>query len=97
MGGYDRYFDFVFNFNAAQLDKLDQWITNGGTFGLGFDPDCHYYNRGIHFSIEIGQTPTPTQTVPDGGSTAVFLGVALMGTAVARAKLRAGRPVPVKA
>ncbi len=97
VGGYDRYFDFVYNLTSAQLGTLDDWITNGGTFGLGFDPDCHYFNKGIEFCIEIGQTPTPTQTVPDGGSTAILLGIALMGTAFWRRKLRGLNPAVAKA
>jgi hypothetical protein len=75
-GGYDRGFDFTYNFTASQLDALTSYITNGHTagnadFGIAFDPDCHYYNDGISLSVQ-------TSKVPDGGMSVVLLGLGLL-------------------
>ncbi len=66
---------FSFLFTAPQLVTLTNYITNGHTggsgyadFGLGFDPDCHYYNDGVTFTITTGQV-----SVPDGGATILLL------------------------
>ncbi|MEJ5237729.1 hypothetical protein [Limisphaera sp. VF-2] len=50
------------------LDELTAYIANGNNFGLGFDPDCHYWNKGVQFTIH-----TAPQRVPDGGSTLALL------------------------
>jgi hypothetical protein len=36
------------------VDKLQEYISNDGMFGLAFDPDCHYYNDGISLIITTG-------------------------------------------
>ena len=50
------------------------WLSDGN-FGFGIDPDCHYYNSGITFTIETtrdtGKTPEP--------STILLLGSGLIG------------------
>jgi hypothetical protein len=30
-----------------------------GNFGLGFDPDCHFYNNGVRLNIETAAVPIP--------------------------------------
>ena len=59
------------------LDDLAQFLADGN-FGIGFDPDCHFYNNGVTFQI----------TVPDGGMTMMLLGSALIGLEGLRRKLR---------
>jgi hypothetical protein len=44
-------------------------------FGLGFDPDCHYYNDGISLSI------TTSNSVPDNAVTLLLLGFGLVAMA----------------
>jgi len=58
------------------------YIGNGHTggsgyadFGLGFDPDCHYYNDGITLTI------TTSNSVPDNAVTLLLLGVGLVAVA----------------
>lgn len=54
----------TFNFNALQLQKLNQYISGGvsngdnGRIGFGFDSDCHFFNDGIEFTM-ISDVPPP--------------------------------------
>jgi hypothetical protein len=84
--------NFTFSFNNTLLAVLDDYITNGHTqgssyadFGLGFDPDCHFYNDGITFTITTARIPPPPP-VPDNGATLVLLGSATVGLALFRRK-----------
>jgi hypothetical protein len=71
---------FTYNFTAAQLLVLQQYITNGKNIAFGFDPDCHFWNTGITFTIKTGILPVPVP-VPDTGSTMIFLALALLALA----------------
>lgn len=87
-GGVNTGYDFIYNFSAANLITLRNFITdtNGaGTydFSLGFDPDCHYYNSGITFEIT-----TTTTKVPDNGSTLTLFGLGLLGLCGIAPRLR---------
>lgn len=55
------------------------WMSDGN-FGVGLDPDCHYYNTKIELVIT-------TCRVPDGGATAMLLGMVLMGMSALRRRL----------
>ena len=57
-GGYNNAVNFTHTFNAAQLMALASYIANGGNIAFGFDPDCHYWNNGIVFTINT-QQPVP--------------------------------------
>jgi hypothetical protein len=92
VGGVNNGFDLVYAFDATEKLTLASWIQDGGTFGLGFDPDCHYFNTGIEWCIEVTPTPTENQTVPDGGSTAALLGLALLGVGAIRSKFQPTAP-----
>jgi len=48
---------FTLNFNAAQLDVLRTYINNGNNLAFGIDPDCHFWNDGVSFTMNI--TPVP--------------------------------------
>lgn len=76
---------YSYAFTAPQLATLTSYITNGHTgnssyvdFGMGFDPDCHYYNSCVQLTLNTAQS------VPDVASTAGLFGVAaavlLVGT-----------------
>jgi hypothetical protein len=68
--------NFVYNFTSAQLTALFSYISNGGNFALGFDPDCHFFNDGIKFEIFTG-SPTPNSPTPEPAT------IALLGTGLA--------------
>ncbi|HEY0370243.1 MAG TPA: hypothetical protein VGC85_11650 [Chthoniobacterales bacterium] len=48
---------YVLNFTPTELASLQQYISNGKDIALGLDPDCHFFNDGITFSMNI--TPVP--------------------------------------
>jgi hypothetical protein len=68
-GGRPRNFNLVFDFSSlGLLGTLNNFAaTTPGTgkanFGFGIDPDCHYYNDGVTFTITT-ETNTPTN-VPE--------------------------------
>lgn len=46
-------------FTPPELQTLAQYIMNDQRFGLGFDPDCHYWNDGVKLTLETRPIPEP--------------------------------------
>ena len=44
----------------------------GGIFGLGFDPDCHFYNHGITLTLLTSDKPTSSPDVPEPATLMLF-------------------------
>jgi hypothetical protein len=69
-------FNLVINFSAANLTLLQSLLSsdsNGATnpnVGLGFGPDCHYYDSGVTLTISTG--------VPDSANTLTLVGLSLL-------------------
>jgi hypothetical protein len=55
--------DFSYTFTGTQISLLSGYVTNDGVFGIGFDPDCHYWNNGITLTIETNVIPAPSAIV----------------------------------
>ncbi len=70
--------NYTYTFTNAQLDVLNSLIIDDGGFGLGFDPDCHYYNDGIYLTIVTSDQVDVARTPEPGAITLTGLGIGLV-------------------
>lgn len=70
--------DLTLNITGANLSAFVASALDG-TIGLGFDPDCHFYNSGVSLSITTAGAAT-TSAVPEP-TTMLLFGAGLIGLA----------------
>lgn len=66
------------------LNILDAYLRNGNDFAFGIDPDCHYYNDQVTFTITTDTLPVPEP------STFALLGIAIAGLAILKRRTKTG-------
>jgi hypothetical protein len=64
---------YTYNLTSAQVGFLAAYIANGNNIALGFDPDCHFWNNGITFTINYtnGAVPEPVSMLLLGSGLSV--------------------------
>lgn len=67
--GYSNRTDITYTFTQEEVDTFVMYLANSNYIGLGFDPDCHFYNSGI--TLEL--VPEP--------ATMLLFGTGLIGLA----------------
>lgn len=81
LGGTDIYLTQWKNLTTTPTDKLEyifsgdalttllSYVENDGLFGIGFDPDCHYYNDGVSLTV---RTEIPGSATPEPATLLLF-------------------------
>jgi hypothetical protein len=78
--GWRNRRDVTYAFDAAEVSAFNSYLSDGN-FGLGLDPDCHYYNGGVKLDVETGRIPV--RAVPEAG-TFILLAAGLAGMGALR-------------
>lgn len=50
--------DYEYHFTSSQIAMLNNYLQND-VFGLGLDPDCHYFNNGVKLKVYTSVVPEP--------------------------------------
>jgi hypothetical protein len=61
--------DLSYSFTQDEIDMLNDYAFDG-LFGLGFDPDCHFYNDGVSLDVVTALMPPP---IPEPATMALVL------------------------
>lgn len=68
--------DLEYVFSTNELLTLSNYINADSNIGLGFDPDCHFYDSGVFFIIETAsnEVPEPATMILFGAGLASLAG-----------------------
>ncbi len=55
---------YTYTFTGSQITALEQYLAHGEDIALGFDPDCHYFNDGITFTLNFTPVPEVANMLP---------------------------------
>ena len=55
---------WTYTFDATELTALQNYINNGNNVAFGFDPDCHFFNDGIKFTMTLTPVPEMASAIP---------------------------------
>lgn len=55
---------WTYTFDATELAALQNYINSGHDIAFGFDPDCHYFNDGIKFTMTLTPVPEMASAIP---------------------------------
>lgn len=58
--------DLTYSFTSDDLAVLNSYLADG-RLGLGFDPDCHFYNDKIELSLTVTPEPASLALLAMGG------------------------------
>jgi hypothetical protein len=67
--------DFTYNFLPSDLTALQSYINNGHDIAFGLDSDCHFFNNGITFTMNVVPVPEPAGLFPVGCLVAGAIGL----------------------
>jgi len=82
---------YTLTFTPAELAVLQQYIKNGKDIAFGIDPDCHFFNDGVTFSMNITPVPEMNALFP-----LVGLFAAVSSTHILRRRRLARMTAPVR-
>jgi hypothetical protein len=55
---------YTYTFTSLELTALTNYINSGHDIAFGFDPDCHFFNDGITFTMSYSPVPEATTVIP---------------------------------
>ena len=73
--------DYRYNFTAAQIVSLNNYISNGGDIALALDPDGHFFNEGVYLVLFTANPSLASMPEP---ASLTLMGLGLVGLYIRR-------------